>query len=240
LKFTTLLAGGLLALLGTVCHAGAFSVTPVRLYFEPRDRAVAVTLVNEGDDELALQTDIHSWTQDSVGVDQLVLTDDLVVAPPSLRLAPHTKQVVRLTLLVPRDASRQMTYRLIVREVPEAFESKGTGIRLPIALVLNMPVFVTPAGARRRVECAWDTGPVATPSVTCENTGTAYAQVREVELKRAGAALARFEGGMYLLPGARKTLPLKLLEGASLTPGAAEMAVVFDDRNTQRFDVRLP
>ena len=68
----------------TASVAGSFSVTPVRLFFEQRDRAVAVTLTNEGDTEIALQADINVWSQDAAGVDKLELTEDLIVAPPSL------------------------------------------------------------------------------------------------------------------------------------------------------------
>ena len=120
MKLVLILSALCATLLNTVCSAGAFSVSPVRLYFEPRDRAVAVTLENESDSSIALQADIHSWTQDETGVDKLELTEDMIVSPPSLRLAPHSKQVVRLAMLTQRDLSRQMIYRLVVREVPEA------------------------------------------------------------------------------------------------------------------------
>ena len=228
------------ASLSTLCAAGAFSVTPVRLYFEPRDRAVALTLVNESDTAIALQADIHSWTQDGAGVDKLELTEDLIVSPPSLRLAPHSKQVVRLALLMPRDALRQMTYRLVVREVPEVQAANEPGVQLPIALVLNMPVFITPTGAKRDMLCVMNPGAPKDIAVTCENSGNAYAQLRTVELNRAGKSLARFEGGVYLLPGARKTFPLKVEEPDLLATGIADLSVTFDDRKPQSFSVTLP
>ena len=212
----------------------------MRLYFEPRDRAVALTLVNESDSPIALQADIHSWTQDENGVDKLELTDDLIVSPPSLRLAPHSKQVVRLALLLPRDVSRQMTYRLVVREVPEALTANDAGVQLPIALVLNMPVFVTPAGAKRELTCTLDPDPAKAMGVSCENHGNAYAQLRSVELNRAGKTLARFEGGLYLLPGVRKTFALKVDEPGPVGVGVADLSVTFDDRKPQSFSVTIP
>ena len=66
----------------TIATAGVFSVTPVRLYMAPRDRAVAVTLRNEGDTPVVLQADINVWSQKPDGTDELVLTDDLILAPP--------------------------------------------------------------------------------------------------------------------------------------------------------------
>lgn len=239
MKFPLILSA-CLAALSAECAAGAFSVSPVRLYFEPRDRAVAVTLVNEGDAEIALQADINTWTQDSAGADKLELTEDLIVSPPSLKLAPHSKQVVRLALLVPRDLSRQMTYRLIVREVPEVLIPVESGVQLPIALVLNMPVFVTPKGAKRALQCELSPGPAQALGVTCENTGNAYAQIRSAELSQHGKTLARFEGGLYLLPDVKKTLQLKPEDDAPGAPGAAELTITCDDRKPQSFSVNLP
>ncbi len=238
MKFPLILSACLFAL-SAECSAGAFSVSPVRLYFEPRDRAVAVTLVNEGDAEIALQADINTWTQDSAGTDKLELTEDLIVSPPSLRLAPHSKQVVRLALLVPRDLSRQMTYRLVVREVPEVLVPVESGVQLPIALVLNMPVFVTPKGAKHAVRCELSPGLAQAVGVTCENTGNAYAQLRSVELNQNGKTLARFEGGLYLLPDVKKTLQLKPEEDATMAPGAAELTITCDDRKPLSFNVNL-
>ena len=71
-------------LAGTVgtALAGAFTVTPVRIYMTPRDRAVALTITNEGDSELVIQADINVWSQDGQGRDRLELTEDLILAPP--------------------------------------------------------------------------------------------------------------------------------------------------------------
>src|SRR6476469_6928574 len=154
--------------------AGVFSVTPVRLYMTPRDRAIAVTLTNEAD--------INAWTQKPDGTDELVLTEDLILAPPIIKLAPKARQVVRLALLKPLDLGRQSTYRLIVREVPEA--QPAVGIQVPIALALSMPVFITPPAASRQMNCVSQRGGVKTVEVQCTNSGTAYAQLREASVAR--------------------------------------------------------
>ena len=214
--------------------AGAFSVSPVRIYMLPKERVVAVTVVNEGDTEVVLQADLNAWTQKPDGTDELNLTDDLILSPPIIRLAPNTRQVVRLALLKPADASRQLIYRMIMREVPEAVANIDRTIQLPVSLALSMPVFITPPPAKRIVDCS--TAPNLT--VKCTNSGTAYAQVREIELKRGAVTLARFEGGTYILPGAQKVISLK--GESSLTPGVAQMSVSFDDGKSQVFEVILP
>lgn len=217
--------------------AGVFSVTPVRIFMKPRDRAVAITLVNEGDTEVALQADLHAWTQKPDGTDELALTEDMILSPPIIKLAPHARQVVRLALLKPADASRQLTYRMIVREVPEATNPGANNMQVPVALALSMPVFITPPVARREVACeAGHAG--AQVQAVCSNTGSAYAQIREIQLRRAGQLLGRFEGGSYVLPGVRKAIDLATPQ--PVAGGEAQLTVIFDDFESQAFSVSLP
>jgi fimbrial chaperone protein len=234
---TRALAAGALLSCAMPALAGIFSVTPVRIFMTPRDRAVAITLVNEGDTEVALQADINSWKQKADGTDELVLTEDLILSPPIIKLAPKARQVVRLALLRAADPAQQLTYRLIVREVPEATAPRELTVAVPIALALSMPVFITPPPAKRNIVCEIERA-AESVQTSCSNSGTAYAQVRQVTLARGGATLAQFEGGNYLLPGARKTLPLSAAQ--AVAAGDAVLNVMFDDGISQAFNVKVP
>ena len=217
-------------------NAGVFSVSPVRLYMTPRDRAIAVTLTNEGDTAVVLQADINSWSQKPDGTDELVLTEDLILAPPIIKLAPKARQVVRLARLQPADASRQLTYRMIIREVPEAQPS--TGIQVPIVLAFSLPVFITPAIAKHQMSYSTSRVDSTALNLLCSNSGTAYAQIREATVKRGEQVLARFEGGSYILPGASKSVSLK---GEKPVPaGPAQLVITFDDGKNQTTSITLP
>ena len=228
----------LIALPAADAWAGAFTVTPVRIYMTPRDRAVALTVINEGDAELVLQTDLTEWTQRPDGSDELKPTEDLIVAPPIIKLAPNARQVVRLALVRPADASRQLTFRLIVREVPEAVKAKDDALQVPISLVLSLPVFVTPPPAQRAVACEAARNDAKSLNIQCANTGSAYAQVREIAITRGAKPLANFEGGVYILPGARKTTTVRSEQ--ALDAGPAVMEVRFDDGKSQSFNIAIP
>ena len=218
--------------------AGVFSVTPVRIYMTPKDRAVAVTITNEGDSEVVLQADLNAWRQMPDGTDEQVPTDDLVLSPPIIKLAAGARQVVRLALLKPADASRQLIYRMIMREVPEAVAPKDRTIEVPIALALSLPVFITPPPAKREMDCTAERSTPQALNVSCGNQGSAYAQVREISLVRGEQTLARFEGGTYILPGARKTMSVNGQQ--AIAPGAAQLNVRFDDGQSQAFSINLP
>jgi fimbrial chaperone protein len=217
--------------------AGAFTVTPVRIYMSVRDRAVAVTVTNDGDAEVVIQADINTWKQLPDGTDQLELTDDLILSPPIIKLAPKARQVVRLARLAPPDVSRQNTYRLILREVPEALTQKPN-VQISIALALSMPVFITPPKVKREVGCSIAGIEGKTVGVRCSNTGTAYSQIRDIDILRGDKKIAAFSGGTYILPGASKTMAAAA--EAAVSPGPVKVVVTFDDSKTQEFQLSLP
>jgi fimbrial chaperone protein len=217
--------------------AGVFSVTPVRIYMTPRDRAVAVTITNDGDSPVVLQADLHQWTQTPEGNDELVLTEDLILSPPIIKLASKARQVVRLARLKPADASRQLIYRLILRELPEVTAPKGNTVQVAIALALSMPVFITPPPAKPDIACGASRADAQSIAVSCANSGSAYAQVREVLVKQGAQVVARFEGGAYILPGARVAISVK--SERAVPGGALQLTVTFDDGKTQVFDVTV-
>lgn len=220
----------------TAAQAGVFSITPVRMYLGPKDRALAVTIVNDGDTDLVLQAESFEWTQEPDGTDKLTPTEDLVLSPPIVKLKPRARQVVRLGMVAPRDASRQLTYRVVMREVPEAV-APTQGIGVQIALAMSLPVFVTPPVAKRQVSCELvRQGEQAV--ARCRNDGTAYAQVRELRVLRGGQMQARFEGGTYILPGASRAIELK--SELPLPAGPAQLALRFDDGVEAILDVALP
>lgn len=218
-------------------EGGVFNVSPVRMYMGPRDRTIAVTITNGADSPTVIQAEAYEWSQTADGKDQLKASDDLVVAPPIIKLPARGRQVVRLALVAPRDASRQLTYRILMREVPEALPPAASGVQMQVALAMNLPVFVTPAAARRKLECQLQRQPSALQAA-CSNVGTAYAQVRELRVQRNGQMLARYEGGQYILPGATQLIELK----ADPLPaaGTATLAVRFDDGAETTSELVLP
>ena len=93
LRLKRLLSSGavglLIASLTTSAWAGVFSVTPVRIYMAPKDRAIAVTITNEGDEELLMQADLYLWKQNPDGQDDLTPTEDVFLSPPSSSWRPR-------------------------------------------------------------------------------------------------------------------------------------------------------
>jgi len=228
----------LAAFIAPVALAGQFSVAPVRIFMAPKERAAAITITNESDEPLVMQADVFTWKQKPDGEDDLAPSEDLFLSPPIIKLAPHARQVVRLAVLKPAASPEQQTYRMIVREVPEA-NSPDKAVQVQIALAFSLPVFITPPDVRRDLTCSIERSSADTASATCQNAGKAYVQPREFTLvSTSGAKLASRDSGGYILPGMKRGFELKGANG-TLAAGNAKLVVSLDDGTSQTFEAAV-
>jgi fimbrial chaperone protein len=236
---TKVLSALALALTQSGVLAGTFSVSPVRIFMQPRERATAVTVTNEGDTPLVMQVELFTWKQTDSGADELTPTDDIVLAPPVIKLAPKAKQVVRLANLRPAPVGAQQTYRMIVRELPEA-AAQQPGVQIQVALAFSLPVFITPVTAKRDLMCSAERNGASGLIARCGNKGDAYAQPVTISLVAPdGKTLVSrdFSTG-YVLPQSQRNFEL-LQAGVSIPSGPAKLNVSQDDGSKQTFDVLL-
>jgi fimbrial chaperone protein len=237
-----LLAAGVLGMLSgcfaAPASAGNFSVTPVRIYMVPRERATAITVTNGGDEELVMQADIYEWKQSPDGQDLLTLSEDMILSPPILKMAPRSRQVVRLISLTGPVKDQQHTYRMIVREIPEAKPEKAD-LQLQIAYAFSIPIFITPPGAIARLDCILARVAPEAVKAVCQNTGTAAAHPTALQISNSTLDnVASQDSGAYILPGVTRSFDLKRKEGTILA-GKTRLAVSMSDGTSQSYDVNL-
>jgi fimbrial chaperone protein len=237
-----LLAAGVLGILGACyaapAYAGNFSVTPVRIYMAPRERAAAITVTNGGDEELVMQADIYEWKQTADGQDLLTLSEDMILSPPILKMAPKSRQVVRLISLIAPVKDQQHTYRLIVREIPEAKPDKAD-LQLQVAYAFSIPIFITPAGALARLGCTLARVAPNAAKAVCQNTGAAAAHPTALQISNSTLDnVASQDSGAYILPGVTRSFDLKRKEG-TIPAGKTRLAVSMSDGTSQNYDVNL-
>ena len=229
----------LLSFFVPLANAGQFTVTPVRIYMQPRDRATAITVTNDGDTELVMQADLYEWSQKPDGTDNLKLTEDLFLSPPILKLAPKARQVVRLARVAVQPTKEQITYRLIVREVPEAIPAEKENVQLQFALAFSLPIFITPPGLKGELTCSAARAASDAVAVSCENSGNAYVYPHQFVLTdRAGVVLASRDTGAYLLPGIKRSFELKR-PNEKIPGGSEKLIVTLDDGSKRTFEVGL-
>lgn len=219
--------------------AGQFTVTPVRIFMTPTDRAIAITVTNEGNEQLVMQADLYEWKQKPGGEDELTLTEDIFLSPPILKMAPKSRQVVRLARVArPQQSGREVTYRMILREIPEA-KPPGENSLVQIALAFSLPVFITPKNAKAELDCSVARVAANKVNANCANSGSAYTHPVSFLLSTSsGSKLAEQGNGGYILPDIKRSFELKRDDG-NIPAGKVRLAVTLADGTTQNFDVMI-
>jgi fimbrial chaperone protein len=189
--------------------AGSFGISPLRLEFSGPARTAALTVRNDEDAPALIQVETLLWTQDD-GQEKLDPTTDLLVSPTVFTLPPKGTQLVRVALRSSPDPTRELSYRVILQEVPPEASPDFTGLR--VALRLSIPLFVAPTTPAKQ-DLAWSatydtTGAIV---VRADNGGGAHARVLGLTLtpeSGTGPAL-QDTVATYVLPGQYRTWTLK-------------------------------
>lgn len=202
----TRIACGLAALtaLSPAAVAGTFTISPLRVDFSGNAGTAALTVRNEDAVAVVVQAEGLAWSQDG-GEDALTATRDLLVSPAVFTLAPGGSQLVRVALRRPVDPVRELAYRLVLQEVPQAARADFTGLQ--VSLRLSVPVFVAPS-APAEPELTWSAARSATGrlELSAHNGGAAHARIHRFALKSVptDAPVAGQPALAYVLPGATR------------------------------------
>lgn len=189
-------------------HAGSFTVNPVRVTLSPSHAVAAITVRNAGSDASVIQLETSRWTQQD-GKDVLTPSREILATPPIFTLAPGGSQIVRVGLRREPDPQRELTYRLVLREVPPP-QPIAQGLR--VALAISMPVFVVSAHPSFS-NLQWQAQRLADGRIQLQatNTGSAHVQVGSIELSLPGSASPAVTESVatYVLPGNARSWTFK-------------------------------
>lgn len=180
--------------------AGNFSVSPIRIDLSGAQPTAVVTVHNNDAAPLLVQAATLSWSQPA-GEESYADTKDILATPTVFTLPPDGDQIVRVALRRGADASKELAYRLMLSEVPQAPSEGFTGLR--VALRLSLPIFVKPA-ADARADVTWQARRNAdgTLTVSALNKGALHAQVTDFELSFADhPEPTKVTVTRYVLPG---------------------------------------
>lgn len=167
IRRTTLALGLAMGLVGA-SQAATFSVSPLKVLLSKDKQTEVLTISNEGDKPLRLESQGMHWSQgdkdrlESEGqpwhwdanektIDyskwHLTDTDDLIIAPATVTVPAKGTAQLRVGTLVP-PTDKEMTYRVLITEILDKSEapSAGSSVLLRVRTQLNVPVFFDPPG----------------------------------------------------------------------------------------------
>ena len=112
-------ATSLAALLWTSpAWASDIGVSPVAVHLDKANDRATVNVVNNGADPVVMQAEVVEWQHGPGAVDAGGPTSDMIVNPAVFTLAAGQSQVVRVGMRRAAQATREGTYRIVLREVP--------------------------------------------------------------------------------------------------------------------------
>lgn len=238
LKITSqsMLPGLLLAAVAAgTCQAGSIQLTPVRINLSAAAKVAVLTVRNTGTEESVMQVTLNKWTLNGQQY-AYQQSQELVITPVTFRLAPGKQQIVRIGLREEAPAAREVSFRLLVEEVPPPPSPDITHTRLVVRH--DLPVFIAPmAAAHPALDVALDCASDGT-RLRLTNIGNVHAQVRNVLVESAPdkQVLGRMDTADYLLPDAQKSWALSAF--APATAGKNLVVTALTDQGSFAADVK--
>ena len=181
-------------------QAAGLEVKPTGVFLTPGEFRGTVDLTNKAESPVTVQAQVFEWRQDETG-ERLEKTNEILAAPPVFTLQPGGKQIVRVGFRRVPAAKQELTYRLLLSEVPDRTGQAG---EVGVAIRLSLPVFYTPPGAAGEVGWSISLAEAGKLRVRLHNAGTAHLKIGELSIVRTGAAespLGPGGGYKYVLPG---------------------------------------
>ncbi|MDB5974177.1 MAG: molecular chaperone [Nevskia sp.] len=186
--------------------AASLQVSPVMLLFQPGQPALGITLRNTGDAPLTGQVRVFAWSQDGKD-DKLDPVQTLVASPPMVVIPPQGEQLVRVVRTSRQPADHEITYRLLIDELPppqEASAPAGVSGGVNFRLRYSIPVFVPMAGAPAEPKLSWALKQHdGAWFIGASNQGPTHAQLSMVKLTGADGESFEVSSGLlgYALAG---------------------------------------
>jgi fimbrial chaperone protein len=202
----------------------AFSISPIKVYFEKGSSSRDVTLENSEDKIVRLKVSAYKWAEDGDGKRELTPTQEIAVFPAILELKPKSKRIIRLAAKLPPKQIEQ-SYRLTIEQLPEAVVKKPevtpddakptqATAQLKFLYTLNLPVFVNPINIDRKSLISNPNISGSDLSFNLFNQGNAHVFASSIEITTkdsAGKTIATKKiNPTYVLPSIQRKLTLDL------------------------------
>ena len=167
--------------------AGSIAVNPIRVMLSATRTTGALVVRNSGTEASVVQLQVVGWSQQD-GQDVYVPATEVLATPPIFTVPAGGSQTVRIGLRQPADPRREVSYRVIMQEVPPPPKPDFRGLQ--VALRFSVPIFVTPVVASAPV-LAWRANLTSQGdlNVVAANTGNAHVQVIKFKLASGGTEL---------------------------------------------------
>ncbi|WP_457623311.1 fimbrial biogenesis chaperone [Persephonella sp.] len=188
-------------------YALDFAIKPIRININLPKTTAVFQIQSLTDKTITIETEIKSWDMNKDGSFKLSDTEDLVVVPPFIKLAPRQKQLVKIAYLGEHDLKKQGTYRLYLKQLPRELDlSKNpekVETAVQIVLHISVPIFVNPQDVPLSYSLTFEPEEVSRKEVKIlvKNTGNAFSRIVKAILYKGDKEIFDRDYALYILPG---------------------------------------
>lgn len=197
----------------TCASAAVINVTPTRLTLAAVGTGTNLFLTNEGPQSVRFSLHAYRWHQNLDGTQAVAPTDDLIVFPQIVTIAPRARRAIRVGFTGSRPET-EADYRIIAAELP-IVEDGAAAPGVTIRTKLSVPLFIEPTAPHHAVNVeSARVNRAGVLSFDVFERGTAHAYLRGVRVRGSDATGAtlfeRSLPGWYLLPSEPRRFTMML------------------------------
>ncbi|WP_456392488.1 fimbrial biogenesis chaperone [Persephonella sp.] len=188
-------------------YALDFAIKPIRIYVNLPKTTAVFQIQSLTDKTITIETEVKYWQMNRDGSFKLEDTEDLVVVPPFIKLAPRQKQLIKIAYLGEHNLNKQGTYRLILKQLPQELDlsKKPDKIKTAVQIVLHIsvPIFVNPPGVPLGYNLSFEPEEVSKKEVKIivKNNGNAFGRIIKAILYKGNEEIFSRDYALYVLPG---------------------------------------
>ncbi|MBK3332085.1 molecular chaperone [Persephonella atlantica] len=183
-----------------------FFIKPLKIFIEKGKNTAVFEIVNTSDKDMMIETELKKWDLDNKGNFVLSETEDIIVIPPFIQLKPKQKQLIKIAYLGEPPIKKQLSYRLILKQVPDELDIKSSGDKVKTAVQIvfhiSVPVFINPLTVNPEPKLIITPVEVSKSKVALklENVGTGFVKTVGIVLKKDDEVLYAQQLVRYVLP----------------------------------------
>jgi fimbrial chaperone protein len=186
----------------SISNAAGWEIDPVRIDLSTQQQTAALSVKNTTNQSTSIQIQAVTWAQRD-GKDIFAPTKELLISPPIVTIAPKSEQIIRVALRRDASATKELTYRLNLQELPPKQSANFTGVK--VALRVTLPVFVQSLNGGAVAKMEWDVSRTNEDQLkaTLRNSGNAHIQISDFAFYIPGIdkSIAGESGSSYVLAG---------------------------------------
>jgi fimbrial chaperone protein len=238
------LAAAAAVLLGRAAPASSaeLQVNPVRIELSAEARSEVVTLKNASTEPTSFELQLRAWGESKAGEMILAPTEDVVVFPLVVLLAPGEERNVRVGAAIPFGPVEK-TYRLFVQELPPPAKEGATS-QVRVLTRVGIPVFLTPRRVAERAELKALSVRDGKASFSLLNGGTVHVRPTAVRVAlkdaRGNSIGNREAAAWYVLAGGERDYQVDLRGDRCAAVREVTASVALDSKQVLEADLATP